>query len=304
MKDEPVNLPASVLARLRNIAREKHADHQLILRRYAIEGLLHRLCASPHRDRFILKGAMLFTAWLDDPFRPTRDLDLLGYGDPSVAAVDAEIRSVCGVAVDDDGLIFDLDSVRVFPIREGRHYGGVRVTARALLGKTRIPVQVDIGFGDAITPDAQEIEFPALLAVEGPRLKAYPKETVVAEKLQAIVALGRANSRMKDFYDLLALARLFDFDGDPLAAAIRATFERRRTALPVNRPDGLSAAFAEDANKARQWKAFIDREPLMMEAGDLRETIGIIAEFTVPPMLATASGSSFNKRWPAGGPWT
>lgn len=195
MKDKPTSLHVSVLARLRNVARAKNSDYQLILRRYAIERLLHRLSISPRRDQFILKGAMLFTAWLEDPFRPTQDLDLLGRGDPTTSSIEIAFRAICQMATDDDGLVFETDGLRVEPIREDRQYGGVRMKIVAFLGKTRIPVQVDIGFGDAITPAAQKLEFPPLLAPEGSRLKAYPKETVVAEKLQAIVALGRANSR-------------------------------------------------------------------------------------------------------------
>lgn len=183
MKDRPANLPASVLARLRNVAREKQTDYQLILRRYAIERLLYRLSISPHRDQFILKGAMLFAAWLDDPFRPTQDLDLLGFGDPAATAIKTVFTAICQAQVEDDGLVLDTDGLSVEPIREDQQYGGLRVKTTAYLGRTRIPVQVDIGFGDAVTPAAQELEFPSLLSTEGPRLKAYPRETVVAEKL-------------------------------------------------------------------------------------------------------------------------
>ena len=304
MKDRPANLPASVLARLRNVAREKQTDYQLILRRYAIERLLYRLSISPHRDQFILKGAMLFTAWLDDPFRPTQDLDLLGFGDPAVTAIKTVFDAICQAQVEDDGLVLDTDGLSVEPIREDQQYGGVRVKTTAYLGRTRIPVQVDIGFGDAVTPAAQELEFPSLLSAEGPRLGAYPRETVVAEKLQAIVTLGQANSRMKDFYDLLALSRLFAFEGGSLAQAIRVTFERRGTALPTDTPVGLSAAFAEDGAKARQWSAFVGREPLLLQPSNLPATIVAIGEFVLPPLQASAAGEGFERCWPAGGPWT
>ena len=303
MKDKPVNLPVSVLARLRNVARAKNTDYQLILRRYAIERLLYRLSISPQRDQFVLKGAMLFTAWLEDPFRPTQDLDLLGHGDPATSSIEAAFCTICETAVDDDGLLFDVGGLGVEPIREDQQYGGVRVKTTSFLGKTRIPVQVDIGFGDAITPAAQELEFPPLLASEGPRLKAYPKETVVAEKLQAVVMLGRANSRMKDFYDLLALSRLFDFDGQTLTSAVRATFERRQTAIPKATPEGLDKDFAEDPDKQRQWVAFVRREPLLFAAPDLSETISEIASFALPVIKAAASGTEFYLRWLDGGRW-
>ena len=303
MKGKPTNLSASVLARLRNVAREKNTDYQLILRRYAIERLLHRLSISPHRDQFVLKGAMLFTAWLEDPFRPTKDLDLLGSGDPATSSIEAAFQAICQTQAEDDGLVFDAGVLNAEPIREDQQYGGVRVKTSAFLGKTRIPVQVDIGFGDAITPAAQELEFPPLLSPEGPRLKAYPKETVVAEKLEAIISLGRANSRMKDFYDLLALSRLFQFDGQTLALAIRATFERRGTLVPTTVPDGLDDKFAEDDEKRRQWAAFVRREPLLIAAPTLRETIDEIVSFALPPVKAVASGTKFELRWADGGPW-
>ncbi len=303
MKDRPANLTASVLARLRNVAREKRTDYQLILRRYAIERLLYRLSISPHRDQFILKGAMLFAAWLDDPFRPTQDLDLLGFGDPAVTAIKTVFDAICQAQVEDDGLVLDTDGLSVEPIREDQQYGGVRVKTTAYLGRTRIPVQVDIGFGDAVTPAAQELEFPSLLSAEGPRLRAYPRETVVAEKLQAIVALGQANSRMKDFYDLLALSQLFAFEGGSLAQAIQATFERRHTSLPTGTPVGLSAAFAEDSEKARQWSAFVGREPLLLPPSNFPVAISGIADFVLPPLRASAAGEGFERCWPAGGPW-
>ncbi len=303
MKDKPVNLPASVLAKLRNVARAKNTNYQLILRRYAIERLLYRLSISPQSDQFVLKGAMLFTAWLEDPFRPTQDLDLLGHGDPATSSIETTFRTICETAVDDDGLVFDTGSLRVEPIREEQRYGGVRVKTTAFLGKTRIPVQVDIGFGDAITPAVEEMEFPPLLASEGPRLKAYPKETVIAEKLQAIVELGRANSRMKDFYDLLALSRLFDFDGQTLNSAVCATFERRQTAIPKTTPEGLDKDFAEDPEKQRQWVAFVRREPLFIAAPDLSGTISEIASFALPVIKAAASGAEFRLSWLDGGPW-
>lgn len=303
MKDKPANLPASVLARLRNVARQKKTDYQLILRRYAVERLLHRLSISPYHDQFVLKGAMLFAAWLGDPFRPTQDLDLLGHGDPSAPAIRAAFLTICQTEAADDGLVFDTDDLSAAPIREAQEYGGIRVKTKAFLGKTRIPVQVDIGFGDATTPAAQELEFPSLLTPEGPRLKAYPKETVVAEKLQAVVVLGRANSRMKDFYDLFALSRLFDFDGEMLVAAIRATFERRRTAIPHATPEGLDNNFAHDQQKQRQWTAFVSREPLLIAAPSLPETVTEIARFAQPPTKAASSGGGFAWRWENGGVW-
>ena len=293
---------ASVLARLRNVARQKQTDFQLILRRYAVERLLHRLSLSSERDRYVLKGAMLFTAWLNDPFRPTQDLDLAGFGDPSLASIAASFKTICAVKLE-DGLSFDTETFRIDPIREDQQYGGVRLRMTATLGRTRIPVQVDIGFGDAMTPDAEVLTFPPLLTTEGPTLRAYPKETVVAEKLQAIVSLGRANSRMKDFYDLVAISRLFPFEGDILAEAIAATFERRETQIPVTKPDGLSNDFAVDRDKQRQWTAFLDRELLLISEVELSVAISEITDFVWPVIEALQSGTSFKRVWAASGPW-
>lgn len=303
MRDKGANLAASLFARLRGLARERNVDMQFMLRRYAIERLLARLEASPHRDRFILKGAMLFTVWLDDPFRPTQDLDLLGEGDPAVDAVRAVFADLCRIPIEMDGLTFDAGALRAEAIRENQAYGGVRVKTAAMLGRTRIPVQIDIGFGDVITLAAQDLEFPPLLFEAGPRLRAYPKETVIAEKLEAIIALGRANSRMKDFYDLLALSRLFDFEGEALAAAIQATFNRRDTLLPDDIPDGLSRSFADDGSKIAQWTAFTVREPLLIAAPTLAATIDEVAAFVLPPLAALRTGAAFRQFWRAGGPW-
>ncbi len=303
MRDKGANLAASLFARLRVLARDRNVDMQFVLRRYAIERLLARLEASPHRDRFVLKGAMLFTVWLDDPFRPTQDLDLLGQGDPAVDAVKAAFADVCRIPIEKDGLTFDAGALRAEAIRENQAYGGVRVKTAAMLGRTRIPVQIDVGFGDVITPAAQDLEFPPLLFETGPRLRAYPKETVIAEKLQAIIALGRANSRMKDFYDLLALSRLFAFDGETLAAAIQATLNRRDTPLPDDIPDGLSRSFGEDDSKIAQWTAFTAREPLLIAAPTLAATIEEVAAFVLPPLEALRTSAAFRRFWRAGGPW-
>lgn len=303
MKDRLTNLPASIGARLRNLARERSMNLDLILRRYALERLLIRLSLSPHRERFVLKGAMLFTVWLADPFRPTQDLDLLGFGDAEAQSIATTFRDICRRNGAADGLIFDADGLVVETIREGQLYGGVRVRTRAFLGKTRIPIQVDIGFGDAITPGIEKVELPPLLHSEGPHLNAYPRETVISEKFQAIVALGTANSRMKDFYDLLALARLFPFDGRTVAAAVRATFDRRATPIPSRRPTGLGAAFASDPQKIAQWRAFTAREPLLIKAKSLSATVDEIAIFIMPPVRAACANDDFVMKWSPSGPW-
>lgn len=246
---------------------------------------------------------MLFTAWSSDPFRATQDLDLLGFGDPKVSAVAMSVRNVCQQSVPDDGMIFDPATLSAAPIRGSQEYGGVRVKLVASLAKIRIPVQIDIGFGDAITPTAIELDFPTLLNDPPPTLKDYPKETVVAEKFQAIVALGEVNTRMKDYYDLFILAQLFDFDGDLLSAALLATFERRRTTIPATPPADLCHNFAADPRKIALWTAFTQRVSLLHSTGDLTAVIERITEFVMPPTSNATKAKMFTKRWKDGGPW-
>jgi len=220
------------------------------------------LAQSEYAGEFILKGAMLFVLWTKSAHRPTRDLDLLGFGEASGERLTAVFLELCGAVVEPDGLEFDPDSIRVAEIREDQSYQGQRVKLNARLGNANIPIQVDIGFGDVVTLAAQVIDYPALLDLPAPRIRAYPPETVVAEKLQALVDLGMQNSRMKDFYDLWILARQFSFEGQTLVAAVSATFERRATTLPKTLPIGLSEEFANDEQKNKQWRAFLERTQL------------------------------------------
>jgi predicted nucleotidyltransferase component of viral defense system len=256
MPEKARNVGASVRQRLLNLARASGQPLELLLTRYALERLLHRLSISAHRDRFVLKGAPLLTTWFEEPHRATRDLDLLGYGDPSDEALLAVFGEVMAI-VADDGLTFDTAKLQVQPIREGLEYGGSRLRTTAALAGARIPVVVDIGFGDAIEPGAEDIDLPVLLEMPSPHLRAYPQETVIAEKLHAMVVLGLANSRMKDYYDVWMLQRGFKIDEARLQRAIVATFARRRTDVPTTTPEGLSDAFANDLGKQAQWDAFV-----------------------------------------------
>ncbi len=255
MPDKPRNVGASVRQRPLNLAKARGQPLELLLTRYALERLLHRLSLSPHRERFVLKGALLLTTWFDEPHRATRDLDLLGFGDPSEDALLAVLREVMMIAVD-DGVSFDTTKLKIQPIREDLDYGGSRLSTTALLSGARIPIVVDVGFGDAIEPGAEDIELPVLLDMPSPRLRAYPLETVIAEKLHAMVTLGMANSRMKDYYDVWMLTRAFTLDPNRLRRAVDATFARRDTSLLASVPEGLSDAFAADPGKQAQWHAF------------------------------------------------
>ena len=246
------NRAASIHARLLARAKARGEDFNLVLGRYATERWLYRLSVSPAREQFLLKGALLFGLWFDQPHRPTRDADFLGFGAAEAGTLARTVADVCGIEAD-DGLRYDVATVRVEEIREEANYGGLRVMLAAFLGKARCPVQLDVGYGDAVTPAPQEAELPTLLDDQpAPRLLAYPRESVIAEKLEALVSLGIANSRMKDLYDLRALAREGRTKAPLLAKAIAATFARRKTALPEGVPLGLSDAFAQDALKKRQ----------------------------------------------------
>jgi predicted nucleotidyltransferase component of viral defense system len=255
MPDRPRNIGASVRQRLLNLAHARGQPMELLLTRYALERLLHRLSLSPHRDRFVLKGAMLLATWFDEPHRATRDVDLLGFGDAAEDALLRTFREIMAVEVD-DGVSFDLKGLRIEAIREEVEYGGSRLRTTAALAGARIPITVDIGFGDAVEPGVEDIDLPVLLDMPSPHLRAYPPETVIAEKFHAMVALGRANSRMKDYYDVWMLMSVFKLEPERLRRAIVATFARRGTEIPAKVPDGLSDAFAADPGKQRQWDAF------------------------------------------------
>lgn len=276
------NLAASIHARLLARAKERGDDFNLVLTRYGLERFLYRLSVSPARDHYLLKGALLFDLWFDVPHRPTRDADFLGFGPADRDALGRHVRDVCVVAVE-DGMAFDPESVAIEEIRDGAKYRGLRVKLVGQLGNARCPVQLDVGYGDAVTPGPEEIVYPTYLEdLPPPRLKGYPRASVAAEKLEAIVSLGLANTRMKDYFDLRALAREGAVGQDVLADAIEATFARRGTALPAELPLGLTDAFAQNAEKRAQWKAFLGKNRL--EASTLDEVIAEVREFLAEPL--------------------
>jgi predicted nucleotidyltransferase component of viral defense system len=302
-RGQPRNLIASVRQRLLNLAQAQGEDFGLILTQYALERLLYRLSRSPHRDLLVLKGAMLFRLWTGQRHRPTRDLDLLGKGESSGPRFEQIFREICQQAVEEDGLEFRADSVGSEAIRPDEEYQGVRINLEAGLGNAQIPLQVDIGFGDAITPGTVQVAYPTLLAFPAANLWAYPRETVVAEKFQAMVWLGQSNSRMKDFFDIWFLARHFAFAGEALARALQATFQRRQTALPEQAPLALAEAFLSDSTKQTQWQAFLRKNKLGSEGAELQQVVGLLREFLMPPSEAMAGGRPFHPSWPAAGPW-
>lgn len=277
-----VDLAASVHARLLNRAKARGEDFNLVLTRYAIERFLYRLSLVPARDVYWLKGALLFDLWFDVPHRPTRDADFLGFGPIDTEALASTIREICGIAVH-DGMEFDPATITIEEIREEARYGGLRVRLLGRLGNARSTVQLDVGYGDAVTPGPEEAIYPTLLDDQpAPRLRVYPRAAVAAEKLEAIVSLGMANSRMKDYFDLRALALEGVLDAQLLGDAIAATFQCRGTAVPVDVPLGLSDEFARDAAKRVQWKAFLSKNRL--DAPTLDEVIGDVRRFVTEPL--------------------
>ncbi len=230
---------------------------------------------------------MLQTVWLDNPFRPTRDLDLAGFGHDDPAGIGKMFQEILSITAD-DGIVFDVGGLSVEPIREANAYGGLRLETQAQLAGARLKIQVDIGFGDAVTPEPLDIEYPALLDAPPPRIRAYPKETVVAEKLQAITVLGKLNGRMKDFYDLWMMSRHLEFDVEELAKAIAATFARRRTPIPDDPPVGLTEEFSRDPDAIQRWEFFTNRNVLSEKPPSLQETVAALRQFVLPPMREAA----------------
>lgn len=295
MTEPKKNIVASVHQRLYNYAEKNGENFNLLLNHFANERFLYRLSVSEYKDRFLLKGASLFTLWFNAPHRPTRDVDFLGFGSSEIADVEKIFRKICTIE-SEDGLVFNPETVKGVEIKEGQEYQGIRIHLLALLGKARINLQFDVGFGDAVTPKAETVEFPTVLDFPAPKLRAYPKETVVAEKFEAMVKLGITNSRMKDFWDLLVIIREFEFDGATLQNAIQATFERRQTAFPKDLPLALTDEFFGDKGKQTQWNAFISKNKLD-DTDSLENVIASLKGFFSPIILAVNNQEDFRANW-------
>jgi|AGTN01.1.fsa_nt_gi Domain of unknown function (DUF1814). len=280
---------ASIRQRLLDIARAEGRIYEVVLVRYALERLLYRLSVSPHRGRFALKGGMLVTRWIPGGNRETRDADFLGFGESTLDDLKATFAKIMATSAD-DALAFDVGAIRADQIREGTEYEGVRLRTTAYLYRTRIPVIVDIGFGDAVAPKLEQMNYPSILGMEEPSIQAYPPAAVVSEKFQAIVALGLINGRMKDFHDLWALPKALDIRAADLDAAISATFDRRKTAIPSARPDGLSQAFVDDAARQRQWRNYA--LSIGLDTVSLAEVVDAVWELVGPSCerLTSAAG--------------
>lgn len=300
----PINVPASIHHRLLALSQERDADFNNLLTRYALERLLYRLSRSEFLSRFVLKGALLFEVWSKEQFRTTKDADLLLLGQVSLTELEAIFRAICSTPVEDDGLTFLPETVAAEEIREEQAYQGARVTHWVQLGKARIHVQVDIGFGDVVIPSPKIADFPSLLGHPSARMANYTRESSLAEKFEALVVLGLTNSRMKDLFDIWALSQRFSFEGSILAKAIEATFKRRGTPLPQFSPVAFTSTYTLDPQKQAQWHAYLHKTKFGIQPPQSLETImAAIAEFLLQPTLAAFAVGTFNKQWPPCGPW-
>jgi hypothetical protein len=299
MKKDVKNIEASVRALLQNKAKETNRPFAEVLQYYGMERFLYRLSRSKHADSFVLKGALLFTVWQIPERRTTLDIDFLARYDNQVASIAAVMKDVCNVSVVPDGLVFDSENIQGRKIKENADYEGARLKFPGFLECSRIPMQIDVGFGDIVYPRTKVIDYPVILDSPRPRLTGYPAESVISEKFEAMVKLGLLNSRMKDFYDIWLMMRHFDFSGSNLAGALRRTFKHRQTALPKAKP--LFAEEIYDAKSDRQilWNAFLRRGDIKHVPEKLAIIAKIIEDFLIKPLAAIDKGNDFNEVWKA-----
>ncbi len=301
MKDVK-NIEASVRGRLQNTARDTKRQFAEVLQYYGMERFLYRLSKSEHHQRFILKGALMFTVWDIPSRRRTMDIDFLAYADNAIPKMEKIIREVCETEVVPDGVVFDPKSVKGGKIKEDADYEGIRVKFRGNLGTARIPMQIDIGFGDAVVPKPKAIDYPVILDFPKPHLVGYAFETVVAEKFEAMIKLGALNSRMKDFYDVWLLISQFTFNGSSLANAIARTFKNRKTELPKALPFFAAEIYSDQSDRNRIWQAFLEKNDIRVPE-KLKEATSVIENFLQPVVEATIEEKDFESIWKAPGPW-
>ena len=295
-------ISASVHQRLLNKARELGRPFNELFQYYSMERFIYRLSKTPHVQKFVLKGALMFTAWNIHPFRTTKDIDLLGRLENSVEAITAVMRDICDQTVEPDGMSFDPESVTCNPIIEDGVYEGIRVHARGSLGKSRVVLQLDVGFGDIVFPSELDVKYHTILDFPAPALKGYTRESIIAEKFQAMIKLGELNSRMKDFYDIWLLSKQFDFTGNVLAEAITKTFKIRKTEIPAQ-PTVFKKSFSEDQTRETQWRAFLKRAVLASMPYSFHKIMTEIKSFLSPVSSAIAAQKPFQKKWKNPGPW-
>ena len=296
------NISISVHERLRNMARESSRPFNELLQHFAIERFIYRLSKSPYADRFILKGALMFLAWSGPASRPTMDIDLLGKIDNSIEKIEMVMKQACNMDVEEDGMIFHEHTVSAAKITEDAEYEGTRVRIKGNLGKARVSLQIDIGFGDVVVPDPGRVAYPVLLEFPPPELNGYTMESTIAEKYQAMVKLGILNSRMKDFYDIWLLSHTFDFDGEVLAEAVNRTFKNRKTDLNTE-PAVFDPSFGKDSSKQAQWQAFVKKTRLSNAPGEFNAVLTDMKMFLGPLITSLVDRQPFHGKWKASGPW-
>lgn len=299
----PRNISASVRQRLLNLSKERGEEFQSVLTRFALERLLYRLSQSPHNDSLVLKGAFLFVVWGEQIARPTKDLDFLAFGEPEVERFEAIVKELCLAEFPSDGVQFNPDSVRGAPIREAALYDGIRIHMVAMLGTARIPLQIDIGFGDAIEPPPTEITYPTMLDFPNPKIRGYRRELAIAEKFEAMVSKGAATSRLKDYYDIWILSSNFEFDRSEVVSAVTATFQRRETILPVGTPPSLGEEFISNPDRVRQWNALMRRFHPQGSSPTLADAASAIRSFLLPIVESIQVNDDQAGDWRPGGPW-
>ncbi|WP_138431927.1 nucleotidyl transferase AbiEii/AbiGii toxin family protein [Fodinibius saliphilus] len=293
----------SIHQRLLNKARETNRPFNELLQYYAMEKFLLRMSKLANADDYVLKGALLLRATGISDIRPTRDIDVLKYGNSTIPDLEENIVECCKINVEEDGLVFDPESVEGEEIREQEAYDGVRIKVRGNLGNARITIQIDIGFGDVITPEPLWVEYPTMLDNNKPKIQAYTLESAIAEKYQAMVSFDLANSRMKDFYDIYFLSENHSFEGNELQKAIKETFERRETDIPIRIPTALSGDFFEDEAKVKQWNAFLSKISDNQVPKDHLKVADRLKVFLWPVSEALANSEHFDKYWEAGADW-
>lgn len=303
MKKEIKNIQASIRARLQNKAKETNRPFSEILQYYGMERFLYRVSRSKYMDKFILKGALMFTVWQVPERRTTLDIDFSARYDNQVTSIERMIKDVCKVSVAADGLIFDPQTIKGRKIRENVDYEGVRIKFTGFLERSRIAMQIDVAFGDVIYPKPRAIDYPVILDFPKPHLKGYPAESVVSEKFETMVKLGLLNSRMKDFYDIWLMMRRFDFNGSKLSEALKRTFDHRKTLLPKHRPLFTEEIYDDKSDRQILWKAFLKKGNIKHAPEKLSTTAREIEEFLSKPLDAIKKSQKFDERWKAPGPW-
>lgn len=303
MKKDIKNIQASVRARLQNKAKEAIRPFSELLQYYGMERFLYRFSRSKYADKFVLKGALMFTVWQVPERRTTLDIDFLARYDNQVATIEKVIKDVCDIPVTPDGLVFDSETVKGQKIKEDADYEGVRVRFLGFLERSRIAMQIDLGFGDVIYPKPNVIDYPVILDLPKPHLKGYTTESVVSEKFEAMVKLGLLNSRMKDFYDIWLIMRQFNFNGVSFTEALKRTFRHRKTPLPEHKPLFAEEIYDEKSDRQTLWKAFLKKGDIKHAPEKLRITAREIEEFLIKPLDAIKKEQEFNEEWKASGAW-